>query len=72
MREKLEKKIKNLGRMMRFNVDEEWTPSTLREKARADFYISCIDMVWFKQCNPVFVKFLSVFKNQNVLASHKD
>ena len=57
---------------MGFEVEEEWTPSTLKEKARRDFYVPRIDVVWFKRCNPKFIKFLELFKNQGVLDPYRD
>ena len=69
---KIREKIKNLGKMMGFDVEEEWTPSTLKEKSRTNFYIPRIDIVWFKRCNIIFVKFLEMFKNQDVLDPYKD
>jgi len=65
-------KIKYLGELMGFEVEEEWTPSTLKEKARRDFYVPRIDVVWFKRCNPKFIKFLELFKNQGVLDPYRD
>ena len=70
--EEVKEKIKNLGKMLGFEIEEEWTPSTLREKSREEFYIPRIDIVWFKKCNPKLVKFLSMFKGQGVLDPYKD
>ncbi len=64
--------LKSLGNMMGFEVEEEWTPSTLREKSRMHIYIPRIDVVWFKRCEDVFIKFLSIFKDQGVLDPYKD
>jgi hypothetical protein len=68
----VKEKIISLGKSMGFEIEEEWTPSTLKEKSRKDFYIPRIDIVWFKRCNPQFVKFLSIFKDQGVLDPYKD
>jgi len=68
----VKEKIKNLGKILGFEIEEEWTPSTLKEKSREEFYIPRIDIVWFKKCNPKFVKFLSLFKGQGVLDPYKD
>ena len=68
----VKEKIKHLGRLMGFEIGEEWTPSTLKEKSRKDSYIPRIDIVWFKKCTPEFVKFLSLFKEQGVLDPYKD
>ena len=68
----IKEKIKNLGKLLGFEIEEEWTPSTLKEKSREDFYIPRIDIVWFKKCNPKFIKFLSMFKSQGVLDPYKD
>jgi len=68
----IRKELRSLGNMMGFEVEEEWTPSTLREKSRVDIYIPRIDIVWFKRCNDVFTKFLSIFKEQGVLDPYKD
>jgi len=68
----IKEKIKNLGKTLGFEIEEEWTPSTLKEKSREDFYVPRIDIVWFKKCNPKFVKFLSMFKDQGVLDPYKD
>jgi len=68
----IKEKIKNLGKILGFEIEEEWTPSTLKEKSREDFYIPRIDIVWFKRRNPKFFKFLSVFKGQGVLDPYKD
>ena len=65
-------KIRYLGKMMGFEIEEEWTPSSLREKSRKDFYIPRIDLVWFKRCNRKFIRFLEMFKNQGVLDPYKD
>ena len=65
-------KIKYLGKMMGFEIEEEWTPSSLREKSRKDFYIPRIDLVWFKRCNRKFIRFLEMFKGQGVLDPYKD
>jgi hypothetical protein len=65
-------KIKYLGKLMGFEIEEEWTPSTLKEKSRRDFYVSRIDVVWFKRCNPKFIKFLELFKGQGVLDPYRD
>jgi hypothetical protein len=65
-------KIKYLGKMMGFEIEEEWTPSSLREKSRKDFYIPRIDLVWFKRCDRKFIRFLEMFKNQGVLDPYKD
>ena len=70
--EEIKEKIKNLGKILGFEIEEEWTPSTLKEKSREDFYIPRIDIVWFKKCNPKFIKFLSMFKGQGVLDPYKD
>jgi len=70
--EQVRQKIKDLGKLLGFEVDEEWAPSTLREKSRRDFYIPRIDIVWFKKCNSRFVKFLEMFKEQGVLDPYKD
>jgi len=45
--EQVRQKIKDLGKLLGFEVDEEWAPSTLREKSRRD--IPRIDIVWFKK-----------------------
>jgi len=71
-KEEIKEKIKDLGRALGFEVKEEWTPSTLKERSRENFYIPRIDIVWFKKCNPKFIKFLSIFKNQGVLDPYKD
>jgi hypothetical protein len=72
----LEKDVKNkiryLGKMMGFEIKEEWTPSSLREKSRKDFYIPRIDLVWFKRCDRKFIRFLEMFKGQGVLDPYKD
>ena len=68
--EQVRQKIKDLGKLLGFEVDEEWAPSTLREKSRRD--IPRIDIVWFKKCNSRFVKFLEMFKEQGVLDPYKD
>ena len=68
----IKEKIKNLGKILGFEIEEEWAPSTLKEKSREDFYIPRIDIVWFKKCNPKFVKLLSMFKDQGVLDPYKD
>ena len=68
----VKEKIERLGKLMGFEIEEEWTPSTLKEKSREDFYIPRIDIVWFKKCNSQFVKFLSIFKDQSVLDPYKD
>ena len=70
--EEVKEKIKNLGKILGFEIEEEWTPSTLKEKSREEFYIPRIDIVWFKKCNPKFVRFLSMFKDQGVLDPYKD
>jgi len=36
---KIKERIEELGRMMGYEVEEEWTPSTLREKSRKNSYI---------------------------------
>ena len=69
---KTKEKIEELGRMMGYQVEEEWTPSTLREKSRKNSYIPRIDIVWYKRSNPLFLKFLSLFKDQDVLDPYKD
>jgi len=66
------KKIENLGKLMGFEICEKWAPSTLKGKSRQDLYIPQIDIVWFKKCNRQFVKFLSMFKDQQVLDPYKD
>lgn len=66
------KKVKKLGRLMGFEIDEEWSPSSLREKSREDFYIPRIDVVWFKKSSSKFVKFLKMFERQNVLDPYRD
>jgi hypothetical protein len=68
----VKEKLKNLGKLMGFEIDEEWTPSTLKEKSKEDFYIPRIDIVWFRKSNPKFIKFLSMFKKQGVLDPYKD
>ncbi|MEM0212149.1 MAG: hypothetical protein QXO15_11995 [Nitrososphaerota archaeon] len=65
-------KIKQLGKLMGFEIEEEWTPSTLKEKSRRDFYIPRIDIVWFKRCDSKFIRFLQMFKDQGVLDPYKD
>jgi len=55
-KEEIREKIKNLGRLLGFEVNEEWTPSTLRERTRDEFYMPRIDIVWYKKCNPKFIK----------------
>lgn len=65
-------KIRNLGQSLGFEVDEEWTPSTLRGMSREEVYVPRIDMVWFKRCNPRFVKFLLRFEPQGVLDPYRD
>ncbi len=70
--EEVREKIKRLGRLMGFEIDEEWTPSSLREKSRRDYYIPRIDIVWFKKSNPRFIKFLKMFKEQDVLDPYRD
>jgi hypothetical protein len=65
-------KIRYLGKMMGFEIEEEWTPSSLREKSRKDFYIPRIDLVWFKRCDRKFIRFLEMFKGQGVLDPYKD
>ncbi|MEM1582980.1 MAG: hypothetical protein QXK89_10820 [Candidatus Bathyarchaeia archaeon] len=70
--EEVKNKIKYLGKLMGFEIEEEWTPSTLREKSKKDFYIPRIDIVWFKRCNPKFIKFLEMFKKQGVLDPYRD
>lgn len=72
LQKEAKKKIKNLGKTLGFKIAEEWTPSTLKEKNRQDFYIPRIDVVWFKKCSSKFVKFLAMFKNQGVLDPYKD
>jgi len=68
----VKEKIEYLGRLLGFEIEEEWTPSTLKRKSREDFYIPRIDIVWFKKCDRKFVKFLSMFKGQGVLDPYKD
>lgn len=68
----LKNKIKHLGKLMGFEIEEEWTPSTLKKKSRKDFYLPRIDIVWFKRCSPKFVKFLGLFKGQGVLDPYRD
>jgi len=41
----IKEKIKNLGKILGFEIEEEWAPSTLKEKSREDFYIPRIDIV---------------------------
>ncbi|MBS7649679.1 hypothetical protein KEJ17_08580 [Candidatus Bathyarchaeota archaeon] len=65
-------KIKYLGKLMGFEVEEEWAPSTLKEKSRKDFYIPRIDLVWFKRGDPKFIKFLERFRKQGVLDPYRD
>jgi hypothetical protein len=65
-------KIKYLGRIMGFEIEEEWTPSTLKEKSRRNFYLPRIDIVWFKRCDSKFIKFLELFKDQGVLDPYRD
>ncbi|MEM3697616.1 MAG: hypothetical protein QXQ94_08990 [Candidatus Bathyarchaeia archaeon] len=69
---KVKEKIKRLGIIMGFEVEEEWTPSTLKKKSKKDFYIPRIDIVWFKRSSPKFVKFLNMFMGQGVLDPYKD
>ena len=37
--EEVKQKIKNLEKILGFEIEEEWTPSTLKEKSREEFYI---------------------------------
>jgi len=64
-------KLKYLGRLMGFDVEEEWTPSTLK-KSRRKYYVPRIDIVWFKRCNPLFINFLRMFEDQGVLDPYRD
>jgi hypothetical protein len=34
----IKRKIKYLGKIVGFEAEEEWTPSTLKEKSRRNFY----------------------------------
>ena len=70
--EEVRDKIKHLGKIMGFEVEEEWTPSTLKEKSRRGFYIPRIDIVWFKRCDSKFIRFLELFKDQGVLDPYRD
>jgi hypothetical protein len=70
--EEVRDKIKHLGEIMGFEVEEEWTPSTLRERSRRGFYIPRIDIIWFKRCDSKFIRFLELFKDQGVLDPYRD
>jgi hypothetical protein len=65
-------KIILLGKLLGFEIEEEWTPSSLREKSREEFYVPRIDLVWFKRCDQKFVSFLKIFGDQGVLDPYKD
>jgi hypothetical protein len=70
--EEVKDKIKYLGKIMGFEIEEEWVPSTLKEESRRDFYIPRIDIIWFKRCDSKFIKFLELFKDQGVLDPYRD
>lgn len=65
-------KIRRLGKLLGFEIDEEWTPSTLKGLSRAEQYVPRIDIVWFKKSNPRFIQFVKLFENQDVLDPYRD
>ena len=58
--EVIREKIKNLGKILGFEVEEEWTPEPLKEESRQEVYIPKIDIVWYKKASPHFIKFLKI------------
>ena len=56
----IREKIKNLGRILGFEVEEEWAPEPLKRESRQEIYVPKIDVVWYKRANPGFVKFLKI------------
>lgn len=69
---KIRNEIKHLGQLLGFEVEEEWSPATLKKRSRKEFYMPRIDVVWFKSCNPKFIDFLEMFKDQKVLDPYRD
>lgn len=65
-------KLRRLGKLMGFEVDEEWTPSSLKNSSRSDFYVPRIDLIWFKRSNPRFIEFLKMFEDQRTLDPYRD
>jgi len=60
----LKEKIKALGRLLGFEVAEEWTPESLRKEDRREVYIPRIDVVWYKRADPRFVEFLKTINGK--------
>ena len=58
--EVIREKIKNLGKILGFEVEEEWTPEPLKRENRREIYVPKIDVVWYKRANPRFIKFLKI------------
>jgi len=69
---KVRNNIKHLGKLLGFEVETEWSPSTFKKKSRKEFYVPRIDVVWFKRCSPQFIDFLAMFKDQKVLDPYRD
>ena len=59
----IREKIKNLGKALGFEVEEEWTPEPLKMENREEVYIPKIDVVWYKRANPSFIKFLELVRD---------
>ena len=58
--ETIREKIKNLGKILGFEVEEEWTPEPLKKESRQEVYIPKVDIVWYKRASPRFIKFLKI------------
>jgi len=54
---RIKEKIKELGRALGFEVEEEWTPEPLKTENRQEVYIPKIDVVWYKKADPNFINF---------------
>jgi hypothetical protein len=69
---KVRNKIKHFGKLLGFEVEEEWSPSTFKKMSREEVYIPRIDVAWSRRCSPQFIDFLAVFKDQKVLDPYRD
>ena len=68
----IREKLRYIGSLMGFKIDEEWTPPSMKELSRYEVYKPRIDLIWYKKSNQKFVDFLCLFQEQGFTAPYKD